>query len=188
MKRVVAVIAVVLTVYIIAIVLVAGSSWDSALIQRYRDASQVLAPVLVILSAGVVWQQLRLNFEVQSRAIFDAFTQDMKAMQSMIIASPEVYPYFYESRPLENAPAEERFRILAIAEARLDHIDGFLLRAETYRDAYARAEKGQEGAIESWIADMFSSSPVMRVFLLEHKEWYSGRLMTICQDAQSSHR
>lgn len=187
MKRVV-VVVVVSTIYIIAVALISGSFWDSALIQRYRDVSQALTPVLVILSAGVVWQQLRLNFEVQSRTMFDALTQDMKAIQSMVIASPEVYPYFYEGRSLDNVSTEERFRILAIAEARLDHIDGFLLRAETYKDAHARAEKGQEGPIDSWVSDMLSSSPVMRDFLLDHREWYSERLMTICQDTQSSHR
>lgn len=185
MKRVIPAILVILAVYLVAIHLVAGSSWDSTLIQRYRDAAQLLAPVLVILSAGVIWQQLRLNFEVQSRTMFDALTQDMKTMQSMIIASPEVYPYFYQGKSLEGASPEEKYLILAIAEARLDHIDGFLLRAATYKAAYARAEKGQEKYIDSWVLDMFSASPVMQEFLFEHQKWYSSRLIRICQEAQN---
>ena len=184
MKHVIGFLAVGLTLYIAAVFFVVGSPLDGADIQRYREASQLLAPVLIILSAGVVWQQLRLNFEVQSRTMFDALTQDIRAMEASIISWPDVYPYFYQSWSLEEASQIEQYRIVTIAMTRLDHIDGFLLRANTYKDAHARAEKGQDESIKSWIFDLFAMSPVMQEFLLEHKQWYSDELLAICMEVR----
>ena len=100
------------------------------------------------------------------------YSQSLEIMK-FFAEHPEVYPYFYENKPLANAANEmERLRVLSTAEM----VSGFM-------ELVALQVEQQPAEIKprwkAYIADSYNSSSVVREHLACCEAWYAEDLLRL---------
>ena len=147
-------------------------------LKNYKLILEMLASfATVVLLSVITWQVFVANktFHLQSRSldaqIWQSIGQQMEEINKLFIEHPDLYPYFYEKKPIH--PNDQNYpKVVSMADMLLDFIDGF-------EDDYVRELAGMEDNGEYWIAwenyfvDQFRLSPILCVRYKEVKSWYT---------------
>jgi hypothetical protein len=134
------------------------------------DAGEVVAggaALLVLVTLGLAWQQLRVQVRINRFSVYDALTRLVMDIDRVFIERPEMHKYFYTRHP---APADptELARAFAIAELLADFMDHV---AEHINEL-------EKSAWTEWVEYFveFRDSDVFTRFMSDHPTWYTPTL------------
>ncbi len=148
-------------------------------LERVYFLSQILMPVLVTVSAAlVIWQiaDVRMNVRVQQ---FGATGDRLNDLTRSLIASPDLYPFFYLGRRVPRVRQRLRHRVQLTAEFWLDVFDAELLRVELFPQALPDAP-----SLRDWMVESFRRSPALRDFLAANASLYRNELHELAREAR----
>jgi hypothetical protein len=157
------------------------------IIQVIGTVLQFIGTVLVVVSlvfiayqtqqtaqqAELTAQQAKLTAQQAELQAYAAGSAQMSAIDNIFVEHPEVYPYFYEGKPIaQNDP--EYNKVLTVAMA----VTNFL-ETNLPRDGAAPMPWW-----EKYISDQFAISPIMCEYLERRNAWFDPRLVTIMREAR----
>jgi hypothetical protein len=124
----------------------------------------------VIISIRTAQEQLSCTTAQTSLLIKDRSLATVLALDKLFLDYPEIRPYFYEGKDLDEAhPLYPK--VEAAAEMHLDVFDYNISFRKSFPQQYHHPE-----ASECYIRDMLAKSPVMRRRLTKKAEWFSPDL------------
>lgn len=141
---------------------------------RYEKVSLAIS-LTIILALIASWMQLREVARQNRMIVYSQREASTLMLDRLFIEYPETRDYFYSGVEIDaNHPSYRR--VLAIAEIHLDVFDYKLKHAEHF----AEYEPFRE-VEEKFMRDMFRTSPILRKYCEQRKEWYSPKLQALAQ-------
>jgi hypothetical protein len=168
--------------------------WKSdLLIKRVGLFISFLGFVLIIVGVFATRRQLTINTEqlkintgqsaqvaksiranVENGAVTHVLTLDKVFMDRAYLA-----PYFYDGKPID--PKDPKYaEVQATAVMVLDLFDMLASQSKHYPEFWDTPE-----AWDTWMIDVFSTSPILRDFLDTHQSWYGKNVQALREQAKS---
>lgn len=132
--------------------------------------SAILIPTLVSLT-----QQTRAMRDQSEFLSIQIFSDNVLELDRVFIDRPEMRPYFYEGRDIEELDGEGRNRALAIAEFKLDVLGSISGVGSEYKMMHMQE-------VRRYIVRSFADSPVLCRYLRENHDVFGPELVRIMED------
>jgi hypothetical protein len=131
---------------------------------------------LLVLQNRTIVMQTRFNLESVESSVFGTVTNQSLASDEMFVRYPELRPYFYSGKNLEEGDPRAD-QVKALAEYYLDYFQSLSTQLKKYPHLW-RYEKREW---EANIVDMFAWSPALCRYLDANPDWYSEELAALKQ-------
>jgi hypothetical protein len=117
----------------------------------------------------VIWT-IHESTRVFQRSVYTDAVGWVIELDKEFLAHPQLRPYFYEGKPVVPGDADYNQAVL-MAEYILDSYDTFL------EHRLSSVNQPIHNTWLIWMHDMFSTSPILQQYILDHKTWYDdGKL------------
>jgi hypothetical protein len=155
-------------------------------LEQLAQVATALGPVFIVASAYLVIRQVREAAAALRGQLFDAAVGRILDLDRIFVLYPGLRPYFYDGADLEDADANTRAQVLALAELHLDFLDSELLRRQEFPKPLERLP-----SLEPWLKSLLKSSPAMRTILRHDVErgedgWYSDKLHRLYREVAAT--
>jgi len=142
-----------------------------------QAGSAVATVVLTLVLAILTWRYVRLTRQLSKSAqvqnsgsTHERLYNQNHAVLQVLVAHPELRPYFYERKSPSEHPCEtERQRIRAIAEM----FAGFMEQIALHLPDLPKTVKG---AWQTYIQAAYEASPAIQEYFHNYGNWYSDVL------------
>ncbi len=106
-----------------------------SILERAALVGTFISPFLIVGSAALVFLQIREAANTVRAQLFDATAGRMLNLSHVLVEYPDIRPYLYEYKDVDDQPERVRSQALAAAEMHLDFFDTELLRSREFKDA-----------------------------------------------------
>ena len=116
--------------------------------------------------------QTRVASHAARASIYQSIAEQMISIDHIFLEYPDLKPYFYNG--LIVLPEHtDHSRIMTIAEMVIDFMDNALVQSQSM------PEYPWENTWFRYFRSLLGSSPVLRMYWIENREWYSNDLKNI---------
>jgi hypothetical protein len=130
--------------------------------------------LLLVLQNRTIVMQTRFNLQSVESSVFGTVTNQSLASDEMFVRYPELRPYFYAGKNLEEGdPRAEQVK--ALAEYYLDYFQSQSTQLQKYPNLWRYEKKEWEANI----IDMFAWSPVLCRYLEINRGWFNEELVAL---------
>jgi hypothetical protein len=140
-----------------------------------------IALVVTALASAIglfaIWRTLRVNEEQTKYSVYQLVTSRMSTISRTFLDLPELRPYFYAGKDASDLPAVNPnldSRVRAMCEMLVDHAEVILERPDVM------GELGE--SYERYFCDLLRSSPALRSYWQERRNWYIPKLQKLFDD------
>jgi hypothetical protein len=138
---------------------------------------------LLVLQNRTIGMQTRFNLQSVESSVFGTVTNQSLASDEMFVRYPELRPYFYAGKNLEEGDPRAD-QVKALAEYYLDYFQSLSTQLQKYPNLW-RYEKREW---EANIIDMFAWSPVLCRYLETNRGWFNEELVALKQAGELKRR
>lgn len=131
----------------------------------------------VILAATMVVFMLQARYMMRSTrsSVYQTVADQMMSIDRLFVERPELRPHFYRNEPLPmHGPNRER--VVAATELFVDFMDNVATQAPHMPEYLS-------GPWALYFREIASTSPAVRAFWREHRDWYDNSLQRILDSA-----
>lgn len=144
----------------------------------------LLTANLVVGAAGffAVWRSLHNSSHSLRNSVQQSIVTQVVALDRLLVEKPELYPYFYDCKPLAvGDPLYPTVRSAGMMY--LDIFDIVASQSTIFKSSWENPELWTR-----WIVDTFEHSPALRDLLRDYSHWYGPRLNGLRKEAEDSIR
>lgn len=149
---------------------------------HWADVTMAIAAVGSLLVTAIGFFVLYLQIKKLRDAIWGdthgRLCDQSLALLRFLAEKPETYDYFYSGKDLEKDNPERIF-ILYASEALVNFLEHLVLQRQNLPTK-------QWAAWHRFICSTYNGSPVVRTFIKEHRDWYSGELTAIADECDAA--
>jgi hypothetical protein len=131
--------------------------------------SELLALLVTVTGFTLIPRQLRFQSMGLRGEAFTVLTGLSLDIMKYIADNPELYKYFYESQELRDDDVN-RVKVLCCAEMIANYLDAVVMHK-------SHMPKSVWGRWKVFITEQVRSSPALRDFVNEYRQWYSNELV-----------
>jgi hypothetical protein len=144
----------------------------------------LLTANLVIAAAGffAVWRTLHNSAHVLRNSVQQSVVTQVVALDRLMIDRPELYPYFYNCKPL--AAGDTLYT--TVRSAGMMYLDVFDIVSS--QNTIFKTNWENPELWNRWIVDTFAHSPALRDLLRNYSHWYGPRLNGLRKQAEEEVR
>jgi len=138
----------------------------------------ILGFALVVVGLSINFYQTRKVAKSVAANILHSTANQVITLDRLFVEKPELRPYFYNCKPLDDKD-DKSTQVQATAELMLDVFDVVADQSKDFAEYYERPE-----AWDTWIIDMFGTSPVLRDKFQQSSDWYAYKLKRLYEKRQ----
>lgn len=113
-------------------------------------------------------KQTRLAARASQAAAYHNIVTAMSDIERLFFENPELRPYFYDDKELDHK-GKDADRVCILAEMFVDFMDNAMVQSNLL-------ESYEWTGWEDYFRDIYKSSPAIRSYWREHRQWYSDLL------------
>lgn len=130
--------------------------------------------------ARLTAEQARLTAEQVKRSTYLEFEASLFELSKLVIANPEVHPYFYDKKPMPSKNENHYSLVRSFSIFYLDFFD----HVATMEEIFPGETLWHKNKWDAWIIDMFCLSPSLLHVLMEEEDWYHQTLRELSRKAK----